>query len=107
MSSNTTSIHSSPVSTARPTKYNMRTDAEKKKILREIDDFDAEHGRGGAVAMSRKHGVALASIYLWRKKYEVCSFSGSKIDEHLKRLTDIRKEIAALQSEYDNLKSKI
>ena len=107
MSINTTSTNSSPVSTGSSIKYNMRSHAEKKKILKEIADFDAEHGRGGARAICRKYGVGLASIYGWRKKYKVCSFSGSKVDEHLKRLTDIRKEIAALQSEYDDLKSKI
>tara|TARA_R100001510_G_C7656594_1_gene216776 strand:+ start:6576 stop:6899 length:324 start_codon:yes stop_codon:yes gene_type:complete len=107
MSSNTAYTNSGPASTARPSKYNLRTDAEKEAILREVEDFDAEHGRGGAVAVARKHGVAAANIYLWRKKYEVCPFKGSEIDEHLKRLTDIRKEIASLQAEYDNLKSKI
>lgn len=44
------------------------TIAQKKEILQWIEDYNAEHGRGGGGAAARHFDVSAASISNWRNK---------------------------------------
>ena len=120
---------------AKPLKGNQgrRYSAEEKaEIVKFIQTFNAEHKRGGMKAASDKFGVSVVTLSNWgrgkRKKVaaKVKSKAKAKVkqvaakpkiapvqsstdsaDEILKRLQEIRSEIANLEKEFNTLKKKL
>lgn len=122
---------------AKPVKGNQgkRYSAEEKaEIVQFIQTYNAEHKRGGMKAASDKFGVSVVTLSNWgkgkRKKAKAKvkakvkarakvrkSVAKSKVapvksvtdsaDAVLKRLQEIRGEIAALEKEFNTLKKKL
>lgn len=122
---------------AKPVKGNQgrRYSAkEKAEIAKFIQTFNAKHKRGGMKAASDKFGVSVVTLSNWgsakRKKAaakakpkvkakanvkkvaakpKVASVKSStdNADVVLKRLQQIRAEIAALEKEFNTLKKKL
>ena len=99
-------VTAAPKTKGRGTRY---TPAEKAKVLAYVDQVNAEQGRGGAAAASRKFGISQISIGQWVKKSGVPvsakrgvvarKSQGGDFSEKLRRLADVHEAIAAKQSE--------
>jgi len=83
---------------------------EKAEILTFVDKHNAEKGRGGAAAASRKYKVSQLTIGNWLK--EAGSPSPSRktktgdISKTLKRLGDIHKKMAKVEGELSSLRKE-
>jgi hypothetical protein len=83
---------------------------EKAEILTFVDKHNAEKGRGGAAAASRKYKVSQLTIGNWLK--EAGSPSPSRktktgdISKTLKRLGDIHKKMAKVEEELSSLRKE-
>ena len=96
-----------PTAQSRGKRY---SNTEKAEILTFVDKHNAEKGRGGAAAASRKYKVSQLTIGNWLK--EAGSPSPSRktktgdISKVLKRLGDIHKKMAAAEEELGSLRKE-
>jgi hypothetical protein len=96
-----------PTAQGRGKRY---SNTEKAEILTFVDKHNAEKGRGGAAAASRKYKVSQLTIGNWLK--EAGSTSPSRktktgdISKVLKRLGDIHKKMAAAEEELGSLRKE-
>jgi len=110
--------------------------SKKDEVVAFIEQYNAEHGRGGQSAASKKFGINPITIKSWLEKAGVKTpgkrakkksakkaakatesvstaqpraraSTGNKIADTLGRMATIQKEIEKLQSEYEALKTKI
>jgi len=91
---------------ARGTRYSTK---EKANILLFVDKFNAKNGRGGAAEAARKFGITQLTISKWMKETGAPApkrKSSIDFDKTVKRLTDIHKEMASLQSKLDDLRKE-
>ncbi|MGJ8676565.1 MAG: hypothetical protein ACSHX0_03515 [Akkermansiaceae bacterium] len=105
---------------ARGNRYSYK---EKAKILSYVDSVNAEKGRGGAAAASRKFNISQITISQWVKKSnnlvgsstsKLSMMSPEEFAENMARLKDVHEQIARkevellqLRTEYLELKSLI
>ena len=97
--------------TAKPQGRGKRySNNEKAEILIFVDKHNAQKGRGGAAAGSRKYKVSQLTIGNWLK--EAGSPSPSRktktgdISKVLKRLGDIHKKMAKVEEELGTLRKE-
>jgi hypothetical protein len=97
--------------TAKPQGRGKRySNNEKAEILIFVDKHNAQKGRGGAAAASRKYKVSQLTIGNWLK--EAGSPSPSRktktgdISKVLKRLGDIHKKMAKVEEELGTLRKE-
>ncbi|MEO1858186.1 MAG: hypothetical protein ABGY95_12595 [Rubritalea sp.] len=101
------SITVQPKARSRGKRY---SNTEKAEILTFVDKHNAERGRGGAAAASRKYKVSQLTIGNWLK--EAGSPSPSRktktgdISKVLKRLGDIHKKMAKVEEELSTLRKE-
>jgi hypothetical protein len=93
-------------------------DKEKARVLAFVEKTNAENGRGGITAASKKFGITPLTISNWMKRSGVPSVRGARSNVHfasnLRRLADIHAsiskkeaELLKLQREYSELKKKL
>ena len=86
------------------------SNTEKAKILTFVDSHDAEKGRGGAAAASRKFKISQLTIGNWRRAAGSPSPSRKSktgdISKVLKRLGDIHKKMAKVEEELGTLRKE-
>ena len=86
------------------------TTKEKADILIFVDKHNAENGRGGAAAASRKFKVSQLTIGNWLKEAGSPSprrkKQSSYISAVLKRLGDVHKKMANVEEELDGLRKE-
>jgi len=89
---------------------------EKNEIVTFIQNYNAEHGRGGQTAAAAKFGAAQLTISNWMKKVEGGKISGGKgsIENKLTSMISLGKEIDVLErqlatkrAKYDALKAAL
>jgi hypothetical protein len=109
-------------------RYDQKT---KDEVVNFIQSFNEKNGRGGQSAAAKKWKLNPITVKAWLEKAGVASpgksakkkrgggkaasaktslkSSGSakNVEDVLKRLLSIQKEIGSLQKEYDSLKSKL
>ncbi len=116
-----------PAMAAKSTNKGKRyTPQEKQEVIDFVHQYNAENGRGGATAASKKFGVSLLTIGSWLKKGAVggkpgrkprgtvaAGGAGSRTDS-LRRLIDLdrkiaskRRELEELESEFQSLKAAV
>jgi hypothetical protein len=93
------------------------TAAEKSKVIAMVEKVNAEKGRGGITAASRKFGVTPLTISAWMRNAGLATRGGGKVDaghEVFQRLAELHKmilqteeELSALNREYAALKRKL
>ena len=94
--------------------------AKKQEIINFIEDYDKKNGRGGQAEAASKYGVSVNSLSRWmnsdeKSKKKGSSKSGtSKEQKTLNRMldiqskiTDLKKQISKLESEYNKLKKQL
>ena len=102
----------------RKSKGKRYTDNEKAQVVAFVEKTNAEHGRGGITAASKKFGITPLSISNWMKKTGDSSVRSARSKVHfasnLRRLADIHEsiskkeaELLSLQREYAALKKKL
>ncbi len=78
---------------------------ERVKILTYVDKYNAENGRGGAAAASRKYDVSQLTIGNWLRTAGSPSPKRKKsnvdIDKALSRLSELHKLMAKTEEELD------
>ncbi len=83
---------------------------EKAEILIFVDKHNAEKGRGGAAAASRKFKVSQLTIGNWLREAGSPSprrkKQASDITKVLKRLGEIHKKMAKVEEELDGLRKE-
>ncbi len=86
------------------------TTAQKAEILTFVDQHNAEKGRGGAAAASRKFNTSQITIGKWLKEAGSPSLSrktkSNDITEVLKRLGDVHKKMAKVEGELHALRKE-
>ncbi len=91
----------------RGKRYNT---AERVKILTFVDKHNAKNGRGGAAAASRKFDVSQLTIGNWLRAAGSPSPKRKKsnvdVDQALKRLGELHKLMAKVESELDSLRKE-
>ena len=103
---------------SRKSKGKRYTDKEKAQVLSFVEKTNAEKGRGGITAASKKFGITPLTISNWMKKTGVPSTRGARSSANfaanLRRLADIHESISKkeaelhkLQREYAALKKKL
>ena len=103
---------------SRKSKGKRYSDKEKAQVLSFVEKTNAEKGRGGITAASKKFGITPLTISNWMKKTGITSVRGarSKTDfaANLRRLADVHEsiskkevELLKLQREYAALKKKL
>lgn len=107
----------------KSTRGNRYSPQQKAEILAYVDAVNAEKGRGGAAAASRKFEISQITIGQWIKKAGKSTASGSSkhatissadFAQKLNRLTSIHEaicqkeaELEALKSEYEAMKKSL
>lgn len=112
---NQTKTHRTMVAKARKPKGKRYSDEERANVLAFVEKTNADKGRGGITAASKKFGVTPLTISNWLKGGgSRASGEGSHIPETLRRMADLHEEIAkaqekldGLQKEYAELKRKL
>lgn len=101
---------------ARARRYSL---PEREKILKYVEDVNAQKGRGGQTAAVQKFGVSALTITSWMRKSpgvarSISAVSGNGTGGTLVKLAALHnailakeKEIASLQAEFNRLKSSI
>lgn len=88
--------------TSRGKRYSS---TERVKILTYVDKYNAENGRGGAAAASRKYDVSQLTIGNWLRMAGSPSPKRKKsnvdIDKVLHRLSELHKLMAETEEELD------
>lgn len=83
---------------------------EKAEILTFVDQYNAENGRGGAAAASRKFSVSQLTIGNWLKDAGSPSprrkRSDADISNVLTRLGEIHKTMASQEEDLDKLRKE-
>ena len=103
---------------SRKSKGKRYTDKEKAQVLSFVERTNAERGRGGITAASKKFGITPLTISDWIKKTGVPMARGPRnsadFAANLRRLADIHEsiskkedELVKLQREYAALKKKL
>ncbi len=103
---------------SRKSKGKRYTDKEKAQVLAFVEKTNAEKGRGGITAASKKFGITPLTISNWMKRTGVSSVRGGRnsvnFSANLRRLADIHEaiskkeaELLKLQREYASLKKKL
>lgn len=103
---------------SRKSKGKRYTDKEKAQVLAHVEKVNAEKGRGGITAASKKFGITPLTISNWVKKTGVLPMRGRRgvgnFAANLRRLADIHEsiskkeaELIRLQREYATLKKKL
>jgi len=103
---------------SRNSKGKRYTDKEKALVLSFVEKTNAERGRGGITAASKKFDVTPLTISNWMKRTGVTSIRGRRASgdfaANLRRLADIHEaiskkesELIGLQREYAALKKKL
>jgi len=90
----------------RGTRYSSK---QKAAILTFVDKFNAKNGRGGAAEAARKFGITQLTISKWMKETGSPSPKGKKnvdFSKTIKRITEVHKEMAALQDKLDALRKE-
>lgn len=90
---------------------------EKNEIVTFIQNYNAEHGRGGQTAAAAKFGTAQLTISNWMRKIEggvVGKGGKGSIENKLISMISLGKEIDALErqlatkrAKYDSLKAAL
>lgn len=92
---------------------------EKAKIVAFVHAVNSEKGRGGATAATKKFGVSGLTVSSWMKgeamgKGNATGASKGGSNKILVQLTELdrkiaekRKELAALEQKFENLKEKL
>lgn len=92
---------------ARGKRYSAK---EKAAILTFVDKHNAQNGRGGAAAASRKYDVSQLTIGNWLKEAGSPSPKRKKsnvdIEKTLKRLGELHKEMAKTEQALDKLRKE-
>ena len=102
----------------RKSKGKRYTDKEKAQVLSFVEKTNAENGRGGITAASKKFGITPLTISNWMKKTGISGVRGARnnvnFSANLRRLADIHEaiskaetELLKLQREYTALKKKL
>jgi len=105
------------------TKGRRYSDQEKQQVVDFVNKHNAENGRGGATAASKKFGVSQLTVASWlksggtdvgdrRKRSTTAASAGrgsvlaelSKIDE---MIAAKRKELEALEAKFQKLKASL
>ena len=111
--------------------------SQKAEIIKFIKEFNAKNKRGGLKAAGDKYGVTVVTLSAWMKKAgkpaakaaakpgpkpkakagrkrkkrttatKAAPATAASVDAALKRMTEIRKEIAVLEKEFSGLKKKL
>ncbi len=86
------------------------TDAEKKEILSFVEKVNAEKGRGGQSAASKKFGISQLTIASWLKSAGGLS-GGARagrggINSKLNTLLTLGNEIERMEKELTKMKAK-
>ena len=100
---------------AKQTRGKRYSAQEKNEILSFVEEVNADKGRGGVSAASRKFGVSQLTVSSWIKKSGGSTTSSrGGFGGNLRRLADLHDEInktekslAKLQREFDRLKAKL
>ena len=103
---------------SRKSKGKRYTDKEKAQVLSFVEKTNAEKGRGGITAASKKFGITPLTISNWIKKTGMPSVrsprNSANFAANLRRLADIHEsiskkenELLKLQREYASLKKKL
>ena len=103
---------------SRKSKGKRYTDKEKAQVLSFVEKTNAEKGRGGITAASKKFGITPLTISNWMKKTGISSVRGARSNvnfaANLRRLADVHEsiskkeaELLKLQREYAALKKKL
>lgn len=106
------------VSMSSKSKGKRYADKEKAQVLAFVEKTNAENGRGGITAASKKFGVTPLTISNWMKRSGVPSVRGARSNVHfasnLRRLAEIHEsiskkeaELLKLQRDYSTLKKKL
>ncbi len=86
------------------------TAKQKADILTFVDKHNALNGRGGAAEASRKFDVSQLTIGNWQKEAGSPSPKRKKstgdVNKAIKRLGEIHKEMATIESELDKLRKE-
>lgn len=87
---------------------------EKAEILSFVEEVNANKGRGGVSAASKKFGVSQLTVSSWLKKSGAPSAGRGGFGGNLRRLADIhdeiavtKKKLASLEKEFSKLKAKL
>ena len=91
------------------------SDKEKAQVLSFVEEHNAENGRGGISAASRKFGVTALTISNWLVQAENTGPNSPRnFAAVIRRLAKLNEQIiktegqlAELQKEYDQLKSEL
>lgn len=92
---------------------------EKAKIVAFVQEVNAEKGRGGVTAATKKFGVSALTISSWVKggTVEMGNATGTRnggsnkiliqLTELDRKIAEKRKELAALEQKFEILKGKL
>ena len=97
-----------PLNSAKGRRY---TNKEKEEILDFVDSYNAEHGRGGQSAATKKFKLSPLTISSWRKgKSRVptggIAGTGIPIGKKLAKLQQLHDEIVRLEKELAKLRAQ-
>ncbi len=104
---------------ATATRARRYTLPEREKILKYVEEVNAQKGRGGQTAAVQKYGVSALTITSWMRKRPASSLAEDSASSNgtggtLAKLAAIHagivakeKEIAALRAQFDKLKASI
>ena len=91
--------------------------SEKAAILSMVEQVNAEKGRGGITAASKKFGVTPLTISAWMRNAGIATRGGAKMNadpEDFRRLAELHElivqaeeNLSALKREYAALKRKL
>jgi len=83
---------------------------EKAEILTFVDTHNAENGRGGAAAASRKFSVSQLTVGNWIKQAGSPApgrkTESADISKVLKRIGDVHRKMSKVESELDELRKE-
>jgi hypothetical protein len=95
---------------------------EKAEVLAFVDRYNAEHGRGGQTAATKKFQLSPLSISSWRKQAlrtgTIASYRSSsstlptgralaQMQELHERIVDQERNVQRLKAQFDALKSRL
>ncbi len=91
--------------TGKKASRKVYSEAEKKEVLDAIE----KAGRGGALEVSKKYGVSLPTIYVWKRKIgggRINKKSSGVRTQLLERMIEVARELDAEEAKLASLEAE-